>query len=474
MAAGAALEGRGYRVTARVSVPFAGEGSGEGPLTWGQLWIWRLIQQQRCSLGIGDAVPVPPGITLEALIAGFSFLFGRHQSLRTRVGFDAEGNAVQVVADRGEVPLEIVDLDDDADPVEVGAALRKRYHDVEFDYAAQWPVRLGAMRQHGAVTHIVALYCHLATDGFGVDAMMADLANLDFATGRATAPPTESQPRAQAAWQRGPAGRRQSRGAMRQWEHALRTIPARRLPESTDRDDPRYRYVYFDSPSTHLAAQLVAARTGTNTSPVLLASFAVTLARMTGYNPFATQLIASNRFRPGMIDYVGTISQNGMCVIDLAGITFDEAVDRARRGSMSAYRTAYFDPADLDEVIARVGAERGEQIDVDVVFNDRRTEAQREVVSPLPTVEQVRGAVPRSTIRWAAQTERTGERFFFHINDKPDTVDVWMCIDGQYLSREDTEALLYGFEATAIEAALDPSMTTGIEHAAHASSAARK
>ena len=461
-------DGLGFRVTRRVSVPFAGEGSGEGPLTWGQHHIWRQIQQQRCSLGVGDTAALPEGTSLEALIAGFSFLFGRHQSLRTRIGSDADGNAVQVLADHGEVPLEIIDVDDDGDPVAIGAALRKRYHDTEFDYTAEWPVRLAAIRHRGAFTHAVALYCHMATDGSGLDAMLADLANLDFGTGRATAPATASQPLEQAAWQRSPAGRRQSRAAIRHWERAVRSIPARRFHESSDYDEPRFRYVYYNSPATHLAAQMIAARTGTNTSPVLLASFAAALARLTGYNPVAVQLIAGNRFRPGMTDYVGTISQQGICVIDLAGVTFDKAVERARRSSMSAYQAAYFDPAELDELLARVSRERGEEVDVDCVFNDRRPEAQRLVADKLPTSEQVRSALPLTTIRWAQQLERAGERFYFHVNDRPDTVDVWMCIDGRCLSRADTDALLRGFESTAVEAALDPQSVTGIEHASPA------
>lgn len=458
-----APDDQGYRVTRSVTVPFAGEGSGEGPLTWGQLGTWRTIQKQRCSLGVGDASPLPAGTSLESVITGFSFLIGRHQSLRTRVGFDAEGNARQVLSERGEMPLEIVDVDDDGDPAAVGAALRRRYHDTEFDYTSEWPIRMAVIRHRGALTHVVALYCHLATDGFGVDAILGDLANLDFQTGRATAPLKTRQPLEQAGWQAGPAGRRQSRAALRHWEQALRTVPARRFPESTDRDEPRFRYVYYNTPATHLAAQRIAARTGTGTSPVLLAAFAVALARVTGCNLVAAQLIVSNRFRPGMTNFVGTINQTGLCVVDLAGATFDEAVRRAWRSSLSAYRNAYYDPFELDTLLAQIGEERGEEVDVELIFNDRRTEAQREVADPLPTTDAVRAALPSTTMRWAAQLERTGERFVFHVNGRPDTVDVWMCIDGRCLSRDDTEALLHGFETAAVEAALDPGAVTGIE-----------
>jgi hypothetical protein len=124
---------------------------------------------------------------------------GRHQSLRTRLAFDTDGHVRQVVAERGEVPLEIIDADDADDPAEVAAALRTRYHDTEFDYV-----------------------------------------NLDPATGRATAPVTATQPLELAAWQQGPDGRRQNERTLRTWERMLHTIPARRFAESADKREPRF------------------------------------------------------------------------------------------------------------------------------------------------------------------------------------------------------------------------------------------
>ncbi|HEX3591262.1 MAG TPA: condensation domain-containing protein, partial [Pseudonocardiaceae bacterium] len=156
----------------RVLIPFEGPGSGVGELTWGQLGVWRAIQRQHCSMGVGRPLPLPAGATVTAVADGLRFVMGRHQSLRTRLVFDHDGHVRQCVASEGEVPLEIVDAADDEDPAAVAVALRARYHDTEFDYANEWPVRMAVVRHCGALTHVVALYCHLALDGGGADALV--------------------------------------------------------------------------------------------------------------------------------------------------------------------------------------------------------------------------------------------------------------------------------------------------------------
>jgi hypothetical protein len=111
----------------------------------------------------------------------------------------------------------------------------------------------------------------------------------------------------------------------------------------------------------------------------------VALARITGNNPVVTQTAVSNRFRPTIADMVSTVAQNGLCVIDVADRTFEEVVVKATRSALNAYKNAYWDPVDHSEMLARLGAERGEEIDIDIVFNDRRTGARRDVPDPPPT-----------------------------------------------------------------------------------------
>ncbi|HEY1616803.1 MAG TPA: hypothetical protein VGG25_04255, partial [Streptosporangiaceae bacterium] len=65
-------------------VPFAGEHSGAGELTWGQLDIWTCMQRQGSSLAFGGAFPLPAGTTVGDVAADLAYLMSRHDSLRTR------------------------------------------------------------------------------------------------------------------------------------------------------------------------------------------------------------------------------------------------------------------------------------------------------------------------------------------------------------------------------------------------------
>src|SRR6185312_10806360 len=186
----------------RLAVAFAGSGSGEGPLTWGQREIWNTMRRTGRTLNIGGTVPVPAGATVGEYTALLAYLVGRHQALRTRFVADAGGDLVgQVVDAAGTVYLDVVDGRTDAD----AEALRSRYEFTPFDLAREYPVRMGVVGRDGVLTHLVVQYSHLAVDGFGLDALVRDLAHL----GEAEPPPVPGvTPLELAARQQSPAGQR--------------------------------------------------------------------------------------------------------------------------------------------------------------------------------------------------------------------------------------------------------------------------
>src|SRR5215472_7464121 len=104
-----------------VVVPFEGEGAGVAELSWGQREIWSVMRSVGRSLYLGGARPLPAGRTADDVAGDLRFIMTRHQSLRTRLRFMADGTPRQVVADSGEVPLEIVDAGDE-NPAKVAAA----------------------------------------------------------------------------------------------------------------------------------------------------------------------------------------------------------------------------------------------------------------------------------------------------------------------------------------------------------------
>jgi hypothetical protein len=440
-------------MTERIIVPFAGEGSGADALSWGQAEIWRAMERQRSWIPLITIARLPAGTIVGDITAQLRLRMSRYPSMRTRYHVDPGGTPRQVLAAGGEAALEIIDAD--GDPAETAAAVRGRYLVARPDLASDWPLQMTAIRHRGTLTHLVTAVCHLAVDAFGTAAMLDELATLDPHTGPAAPPPDGLTPLDQARWQHSPAGQRVSNAAMRHWRSLLATAPPRRFPTRAVPRRPRYAEISFCSPALHLAARTVAARTSTGTAPVLLAAFAAALARVTGSNPALARIVVSNRFRPGLGKSVSQVAQTGLCVIDVAGITFDEAVKRAWRMSLTASRNAYYDPAHLDELVARLSAERGAEIEVGCFYNDRRMgdDSGQEAI---PSQADITAALPRTTLRFQPPTDLPTETFFLHVNDVPGTIDITASADTAHISPEDTEMCVRGMEEIVAAAVCDP------------------
>ena len=459
-------------VTSRILLPFRGEGAGAGELTWGQLEIWRTMRRTGRTMNIGGTMRLPEGSTVEEMATVLRYLVTRHQALRTRLRLVPDGPPRQVVSESGEVALEVVDVDPGDDTDAAAEEVRSRYEFTPFDLPNEWPVRMGVIRCAGAVTHLVVQYCHLAVDGFGIEAAVRDLAHLDKETGEATAPVKGLTPLELSERQHAPAGVRQSGKSLRYWEQLVRTLPAQRLGSSTDPREPRFWDLNYRSPAMHLAMLAIAHRTRSEVGHVVLAAYAVALARRTGRNPSMAQVLVSNRFRPGCADSVSHLTQPSVCVIDVADTTFDEVVNRAWKAATGAYLHGYFDPLAFDDMMARVRAERGE-FDISCFLNDRRghVAGQGGGAQPdgaPPTEAQLRAALPLSTSWWLRKLDTFDGTLYVSVDSAPDAVDVSVCADTHRLGPDDIEALAREMEAVTVEAAFDGSAPTGVRAAANA------
>jgi hypothetical protein len=391
------------------------------------------------------------------MAAVLRFIVSRHQALRTRLRFTPDGTPQQEVAASGEVALEIVDVDAGDDVDAAAEDLRRRYEFTPFDYPNEWPVRMGVIRRDGVLTHLVVQYCHLAVDGSGIDAITRDLTNL----GRPEAPVAGLTPLELAAQQRTPAGSRQSRKALRYWEETVRSIPAQRLGTSDDPREPRFWDLIHRSPAMHLAMRSIAHRTRCGVGNVLLAAYAVALARHTGRTPSVAQVLVGNRFRPGCADSVSHLTQPGICVIDVADTTFDEVVQRAWKSATNAYMHGYFDTMAQEEMLARVARDRGE-FDISCFVNDRRNPADLETLGPPPTEAELQASLPLSESWWERKLDTFDGTLYVTVDSAPDAVDVSICADTHRCGPAQIEALAREMEAVTVEAAFDGAAPTGV------------
>ncbi|ACU69806.1 condensation domain protein [Catenulispora acidiphila DSM 44928] len=442
----------GVRMTDRIVVPFEGPGAGIGELTWGQQKVWTLMQQAGTSLSMGGAVPVADGRTVQDLAVELAFFMCRYASMRVRIRSGEDGAVVQEVSGSGAHALGIIDVADDEDPALTAQRLADQWDATPFDHAQEWPIRMAAVRARGVVTHVVVTISHVATDGAGIAVMLTDLAERDPVTGEPKNPAPTMGPLELAAQQRTPAGQRQNEASLRHWERILRSASPLRFGPHVDRGEPRYRRAYFESRALHMASKAVAARLGAPESSVMLAGYAVVVARLTGINPSLIQVVVSNRFRPGIADVSHPLSVNGLFMADAANVSFDEAVERTQRASALCSKYAYYDPRQLEELRARISEERGDVIELSCLFNDRRLGADTDVSMPAPSRQALDAARDESTFRWGEPFAEYLDKLMVQVSATSDAVELEVQVDTHHVSANEARALVLELESLVVRA----------------------
>lgn len=449
----------------RIPVSFTGDRSGVGELTWAQRNIWKMMHDVGDAVMTGGAMKLEDGTSLEDIRRLLAFIVSRHESLRTRIRVRPDGSPEQVVAAAGEVDLLVVDAADGEDPAEVAEAVRSRFETEPYDAEKEWPVRMAVIRHHGAPAHFAALYPHIVIDGYGFEALIGDLANLDRETGGQLAPRAGVQPLDLARLQETPAVRRQGDASIRYWERLLREVPTRRFNGPYPAQEMRWWDITYDSRAAQLAATSIAARTGLHSGPVLLAAYAVTMARLTGVNPSVIRTLVSNRFRPDFAESVSVLVQPGLCAVDVADCDFDEAVRRAWRAQLAAGKHGYYDPRELWELVERTKQERGAEVDLMCYFNDGRrgvaVPASESQESP-PAEEEMWNAVTESRLVWGARTNMPDAKAYLDVNPVPGTVNFTLRIDTASVSVGEGLRIARGVEEVLLAAAFDGAVPTGV------------
>ncbi|MFC4037526.1 condensation domain-containing protein [Dactylosporangium siamense] len=441
-------------------MPFEGGGSGVGELTWGQFAAWRSMQVVEATEWAGGTMPLAPGTSVRDVATTLGFIMSRHQSLRTRLLADGDGPPKQLLSSFGAVTLEV--HEDDGDPERLAAAIRARFEALPWDAYTDWPVRMAVVADAAdpdRALWFVALYCHMVIDGYGFEALIADLANLDLATGRHLAPVAGVQPLELAAAQRGTAALRQHNASLRYWEKHLRAIEPRRFPVALTPQPERWCEATLTSPATRLALAVVAERAKVHTGTVLLAAYAVLLGRLSGQPVGACRIVVSNRFRPGFAASVSNLAQAGLAVIDAGAGGFDDVVARAFKSQLTAGMHAYYHPRDLWALVERVGAERGVELDTACYFNDRRRSAAQAPAPGRPEPDRILAALPRSELRWGPSSNEWDATCFLHVDAAPEAVELTWRVDTAAVSPAMLETCLRGIESLVVTAALDAAAT---------------
>ncbi len=454
-----------------IPVDFRGDGAGTGELTWGQAGIWRTTQETGRTMNIATPVTLPEGTSVDEMVALLRFIVSRHPALRTRLSYTGQ-QPRQVVAGSGEVRLQVADIGDGDDPGAAAEELRSRYELCWYDYEREFPVRMGVVRQAGALRAMVIGFSHVMVDGAALAALTRDTQHL----GQATVPPVVLDALELARVQHGPAGHRLNGRSMRYWETRLGKLSPWHNPVPPEPREPRFRELVAYSPAMAVGLRAVEARTSVQSTYVLLAAYAVAVARVLGRNPSVAQIAVSNRFRPGFAEAVLQVSQPGLCVVDAAAKTFDEVVGRAMLAATTASYYAYYDPAERDRLLAAVAERAGRPLDIAWHLNDRRDLLAGRGMSDPPTREALADAVPRTKLYWDRALPVFDGSLFIQVDGRPEptipgrlaldeglpTVCMELWTDTHRFAPDQIEALAREMEAVVVAAAFDAEVATGV------------
>ncbi|WP_438040318.1 amino acid adenylation domain-containing protein [Sorangium sp. So ce128] len=319
------------------------------PLSFAQQRLWFLAQLEPDSAGYNmtAAVRVEGELDLAVLQESLAALVRRHESLRTTFGV-AAGEPVQVIAPEGAPAFEVVDLS--ATPAaEHGAAVQRLAADRAerpFDLARGPLLRLTAIKLRDDEHVLVVVVHHIVADGWTMNVLVADLAEL-YAAARAGRLPALKPLPVQyadfAVWQRSwmqGATREALLGAWR--ERLSGPPPALDLrpdhPRSAASTYRGGRHTVAVDRALSEALRALGRREGATLFMTLLAAFKVVLLGRTGQSDVLVGTDVAGRNRAETEGLIGFFVNLLVLRTDLGGLpTFRELLQRVREVTLDAY-----------------------------------------------------------------------------------------------------------------------------------------
>ena len=355
-----------------ITVRYHGQTSGEGPLTLGQDNMIRcILHDEPMEINKHALWPVPESVGLDAAIDALRTLAERHESLRTRYpgALPDHQPARQLVHAEGEFEVAVVELGENENPDEVAEAAGRRNRAARFDLTTDFPLRCTLVTSAGRPVRLSVVVCHAAADGFATALLVGEWCEL--AAGQPLDPAPGPTARELAEQERSASGARRAKASLRHWERILMDGPqAVFADDSIGPSAGLLPTLVFRSVSAAEALQATAERTAASPSSVMLAAYAALIAHRADQPKVVVAALSSNRHRPGLEQYVGTLAQDALMCLDADAADFDTLIRNAGAASLAGFWHSTFDSAAIWHLIDETAYRRGARFARHVVLND--------------------------------------------------------------------------------------------------------
>lgn len=430
-----------------VDVPFTGPGSGTHALTWGGVAIRRSIQwlgEEAHYFNDPHVLPLPDGLTLDALAASIGTLLSRHQALRA---YYPAGEPVLRVAGAGTLRLAVHSALQD-DVREATDRLVADYRRPLFT-SDELPLRCAVVVSAGVPRFLVVVLSHQSIDAWTVDIVLAELRQL-WAGAELSSRPWQLLD--EVADEATGDGRRRGDAALRYWRAHYTAADPMLFDVAMRRPEPKpVRSVYMSSPCLDLASRLAAERLGVSTSVALTGIVAAVLSQLTGHRLVTLLLISANRFDRRRRQLVAPLVQDVLCLVELAG-DLDAVIRETARKTLLAYSNACYDPVAELKIRREVEVQRGVCFDFHAaIVNDVRLRA--EGTGPTGAADDLAALRAETSFSDGDSWDRQNTKFFVRIVRSTQTCLLELMADTRYLPLADFRHVLAAVESLAVAAA---------------------
>jgi hypothetical protein len=458
---GTAHRRRRLRLTPVRSIPvkFAGERAGEGPLTLGQLNIYKWLRETPDHLYaiLCAELPVPTVVSADDVAEAAAVLIGRHESLRTT--YVPGEPPRQRVAAAGVQLLEVCSLGEGQwgprDRPAVGEALVRWLR--ESPDPGQGPVRIAVAVAPDAGDPVIACaaaFTHLAVDNGAIAILQRDFAGLLGDPARRPAGRPGHQPLDQAELEATPAERHRAETALDYLREQLRRIPRCLYALPGARPSGESLVVELSSVAAAMAVRRVAARTRTSRPSIVLAAICAVIARRASHRELVLPVLSGNRFERHLVNYVGSLAQTSIATVEIGRRSFDELASHTWTSVMEASRHGRYDGVKQAAIDKRAEHERGLRFDYEPLFNSLVPESWSGLTAGVGfQPEEIEAALARTELRWRPMpASGTPIRFTLNQIDGCLRLDMWSG-DVGLVPRAELESVLLAVERLLVAAA---------------------
>lgn len=342
---------------------------GSAQLTWGQRHMWQAAQwfgEDFYLLNLKLSTTLMPARPLDKVLDAIATLAAEQDVLRTVV---EDGPVVtQRVLAGSRQPVLLVETTVGELPDASISALLDEEALTPFDLGSGPPARFVVVSSADGVAAVGVVASHVLFDGTAVQLLLTRL--LEILEGEPALPETWG-PLQQAAYEVSPAGQRARARALSHWRKVLTSAPS-----STFSGEPHASSGFttwrMDSIALRYVIPLLAHRTKTTESTVILAAAALMLATVSSRDVVAMKIISSNRFTTRMQGLIASTSQDGLMLLDFRDSTVERSIEKSYRLATEAYHNAFVDPEALADVFRDVSAARNDAVEVAAFYNDAR------------------------------------------------------------------------------------------------------